>query len=287
MKPRTSHLRIVAALVGGVAALAVAAQTAGTTAKSAKPAGATAPAPAAPAASGADPVAAAIAASIEATRASADSQRTVDGLATANVSLLERYRTATWQAQQLNVYAQQLQTLLASQEAERASLEQQLVEIERTERELTPLMLRMLDSLSKFVTLDLPFLKVERRERIESLRRLMADPEANIAEKYRRILEAYRIEIDYGRGMGVERAQITLDGAEGREVDVLRIGRVALFYLSLDGARSGRWNNVSKQWEPLDEQYRSSVRKGLKVAREISAPDVMILPMNVAKGGKP
>jgi hypothetical protein len=284
MNPRISTLRAAAALCGLLVIGAVAAQTAGTAPRSAKAAPLSA---AAPAASGADPVAAAIAASIEATRASADSQRTVDGLASANVSLLERYRTATWQAQQLNVYAQQLQTLLASQEAERASLEQQLVEIERTERELTPLMLRMLDSLSKFVTLDLPFLKAERRERIESLRRLMADPEANIAEKYRRILEAYRIEIDYGRGLGVERAQITLDGAEGREVDVLRVGRVALFYLSLDAARSGRWNNQSKQWEPLDERYRSSVRKGLKVAREISAPDVMILPMTVAQGGKP
>ena len=238
------------------------------------------------AAHAADPVAEAIAATLEANKASAESQTRINSTADSAQSLLERYRTATWQAQQLNVYAQQLQSLLAAQEAERASLQQQLIDIERTEREFTPLMLRMLDSLSKFVTLDLPFLKSERRERIENLKRVMADPEAATAEKFRRILEAYQVEIDYGRGLGVERAQINLDGVDGREVDVLRVGRASLFYLSLDGQQVGRWNAEAKRWEPLDKQYRASVKKGLRVAREIAAPDVLVLPMPVAGGKK-
>lgn len=221
---------------------------------------------------------------IDANRASAQSQQRIDGIDDAARSLLERYRAATWQAQQLTVYAKQLEQLLGAQETEKASLRQQLIEIERTERELTPLMLRMLDSIDKFVTLDLPFLKQERRERVENLKRLMADPEATSAERYRRLLEAYQVEIDYGRSLGVERAQIGSDG-EAREVDVLRIGRASLFYLTLDSDEAGRWDMPTKQWQPLDKEWRASIKKGLKIAREISAPDVLYLPMPVVAGG--
>lgn len=226
----------------------------------------------------------ALKATIDANRAAAESQRRIDGLDDATRTMLERYRAATWQAQQLSVYAKQLEQLLGAQQAEKVSLQQQLVEIERTERELTPLMLRMLDSLDQFVTLDLPFLKQERRERVDNLKRLMADPEASSAERFRRLLEAYQIEIDYGRSLGVERAQIGTDGTS-REVDVLRVGRASLFYLSLDGDEAGRWDAVGKRWEPLDDEWRGSIRKGLRMAREISAPDLLRLPMPVATGG--
>ena len=218
----------------------------------------------------------AIDATVQGNRAAVASQTRINGVDDSTRSMLERYRAASWQAQQLTVYGKQLEQLLSAQEAEKLSLAQQLVEIDRTERELTPLMLRMLDSLDKFVSLDLPFLKQERRERIDNLKRLMADPEAPVAERYRRLLEAYQIEIDYGRSLGVERALV-----EDREVDVLRVGRIGLFYLSLDGENAGRWDAAGKQWEELDDDYRASLRKGLRVAREISAPDTLVLPMPV------
>ena len=113
----------------------------------------------------------AIEATVQSNRAAVASQGRINGVDDSTRSMLERYRAATWQAQQLNVYAKQLEQLQGAQAAEKASLAQQLVEIERTERELTPLMLRMLDSMDKFVSLDLPFLKQERRERVEGRRR--------------------------------------------------------------------------------------------------------------------
>ena len=218
----------------------------------------------------------AIDATVQSNRAAVASQNRINGVDDSARSMLERYRAATWQAQQLTVYAKQLEQLLGAQETEKVSLAQQLVEIDRTERELTPLMLRMLDSLDRFVSLDLPFLKQERRERIDNLKRLMADPEAPVAERYRRLLEAYQIEIDYGRSLGVERALV-----EDREVDVLRVGRIGLFYLSLDGENAGRWDAAGKKWESLDDDYRASLKKGLRIAREISAPDTLVLPMPV------
>lgn len=227
----------------------------------------------------------AIDATVQGNRAAVASQGRVNTLDDSTRQMLERYRAATWQAQQLTVYAKQLEQMLSAQDTEKTSLAQQLVEIDRTERELSPLMLRMLDSLDKFVSLDLPFLKQERRERIDNLKRLMADPEATVAERFRRLLEAYQIEIDYGRSLGVERAMV-----EDREVDVLRVGRVGLFYLGLDGESAGRWDAAAKQWQALDGDYHASLKKGLRIAREISAPDTFVLPMPVAAaaagGGK-
>lgn len=225
----------------------------------------------------ADPVSQAVDATIQANKAAAASQQKIDQLDDQTKLLLERYRKASWQAQQLKVYAQQLEQLTAAQEGERQSIERQIAELDTTERELLPLMLRMTDTLEKFIAMDLPFLQDERNERVENLRRLLADPEKGIAEKYQRILEAYQIEADYGRSLGAERADV-----EGRVGDVLRIGRSALFYLPADGVDAALWDAATAKWQPLDREYVGSVRKGLKIARETAAADLLVLPMPVA-----
>ena len=230
----------------------------------------------------ADPVGQAIDAAQAATAASRASQQRVNGLDDQTEQMLERYRAATWQAQQLNVYAQQLEEIANQQEAEKASLQRQLTEMDNTDREIMPLMLRMLDSLDKFVSMDLPFLRQERQERIASLKRLMADPEANTSEKFKRILEAFQIEADYGRTLGVERAEV-----DGKVADVLHVGRVALFYLSIDGDAAGRWDANSGKWETLDHGYVKSVRQGMRIAREQTAADLLTLPMPTATGAQP
>ncbi|WP_240783543.1 DUF3450 domain-containing protein [Stenotrophobium rhamnosiphilum] len=227
----------------------------------------------------ADPVGQAIDASQAANNASKASQQRVNSTDDQTKQMLERYRAATWQAQQLNVYAQQLEEIAGQQDTEKVSLQRQLVEMDNTDREIMPLMLRMLNSLEKFVSLDLPFLKQERQDRIASLKRLMADPEANTSEKYKRILEAYSIEADYGRTLGVERADV-----DGKVVDILHVGRTALFFLSIDGDAAGRWDANAGKWEKLDHGYVKSVRQGMRIAREQTAADLLTLPMPTPAG---
>ncbi|HEY1076074.1 MAG TPA: DUF3450 domain-containing protein [Fontimonas sp.] len=215
-------------------------------------------------------------------RASIASQERIDKLDDQTKDLLERYRAAVWQSQQLNVYAEQLAQLTAGQEAERASLQRQLVEMERTEREILPLMLRMFDGLEKLVAADLPFLQEERKERLENLRRLMANPETGVAEKYRRVLEAYQIEAEYGRSLGAERTQIG-----ERTVDVLRVGRTGLYAITLDGSESFQWDAATAKWVELDRKYQAAVKKGIRMARETMAADLIVLPMPAATGDQP
>ena len=229
----------------------------------------------------ADPISTAVDTTVQTNKAAAASQQRINATDSETARLLERYRNANWQTQQLSVYASQLQQLVSAQDGERSSYERQIAEIDRTERELLPLMLRMTDTLEKFIALDLPFLKDERKERVDNLKRLLADPEKGIAEKYQRIIEAYQVEADYGRSLGAERAEV-----DGRVGDILRVGRSALFYMSLDGGQALAWDAAGAKWESLDARYVSAVRKGLKIARESAAADLLVLPMPVAGGAK-
>jgi biopolymer transport protein ExbB len=228
----------------------------------------------------------AVDATLQANHAASAAQQQIDQLDDQTRALLERYRAALWQTQQLNVYAQQVGPLLATQDADRAALQQQFQQFASSSHDLTPLLLRMLDSLDQFVGLDLPVLQQERRERIAALKRLMTDAGTPQAEKYRRMLEAYKIEADYGRSLGAERMQLQLDGGS-KVVDVLRLGRVALYYLSLDGAQAGCWDAGAKQWRSIEGRYRSAIRSGLKVARETAAPEVLELPVPAAGAAQP
>lgn len=226
------------------------------------------------AASAADPIGQALDATAAANRGARDSQARIDQLDDATQQALERYRAATWQSQQLKVYADQLEQLASGQESERDSLSRQLAEIDRTERELLPLMLRMAEGLDSVVAADLPFLQQERKDRVAGIKRLMSDPSVSNADKFKRILEAYQIEAEYGRTLGAERTQI-----EQRSVDVLRVGRTALYYLSTDGREAGWWDTVTSSWQPLDGRYIAQIRRGLRMARETLAPDLLQLPV--------
>ena len=229
-----------------------------------------------------DPVGRAIDATVEANRAARASQGKIDQLDDQTRAMLERYRSASWQAQQLTVYADQLGELVAAQDAEKASLLRQIDEMERTERELLPLMLRMVQGLEQFIALDLPFLATEREERLASLKKLMADPSATNTDKFKRILEAWQIEAEYGRSLGSERMEV-----DDRTVDVLRVGRVGLFYLSADGKQAGTWDASQKKWIPIEHRHVAEIRHGLRMARETAAPDLLRLPMTAAAGSTP
>lgn len=213
-------------------------------------------------------------------QASVASQQRVDQLDDQTRALLERYRSATWQTQQLNVYAQQLNELLSQQTAQLTSLHQQMADLDRAGEDLMPLMLRMTDSLEKFVALDLPFLADERRDRLANLKRALGDPQINAGEKFRRILEAYQIEVDYGRTLGVERIDVG-----GNTMDVLRVGRVALYALAPDGDDPKIWNPATKSWDALSGGARASIREGLKMAHELTAVNLLELPVPAAPAG--
>lgn len=206
------------------------------------------------------------------------SQQRIEQLDDATRDALQRYRQALQQREQLSAYNTRLADVVAAQQAELESLEAQLSSIEDTQRELLPLMQRMLDSLEQFVALDLPFLPEERSDRIQQLRDLMLRSDVSVAEKYRRLIEAYQIESDYGRTLEAWRGSLE-EGDSVRVVDYLRLGRVMFFYQSLDGRQQGYWDPQAQAWTRLPNEYRRTLEQGMRMARQQQTPMLLRLPL--------
>ena len=218
----------------------------------------------------------------ETTVAAQRSQDVIDTLTSETQDMLSEYREANAEIDQLRVYIRQLEELVDSQESEIASKEAQIEEVTRVERGIMPLMEEMLDTLEEFVELDVPFLLDERRNRVQKLRRLLARADVTVAEKYRRLTEAYQIENEYGRKVGVYREPLEIDG-ELREADFLRIGRLILIYRTPDEAQAGVWDTRQNDWVSLDGDYRTDIRRALRMARDQEAYDLLHLPVPAAE----
>jgi len=212
-------------------------------------------------------------------------QKEIDKLSDETGDLLEQYRTALKQIDAISVYNGQMRSLIASQEAEMASLGDQVDRVEVVGRSVTPLMLRMIAALEQFVKLDVPFLIEERTERVAELDKTMNRADVSTAEKFRQIMEAYQIENEFGRTIEAYRGTLQVEGKE-ITVDFLRFGRIALVYQSLDESQTGTWNKDTKSWDPLDSSYRSAIRNGLRIARKQAAPDLIRLPLPAATRGE-
>ena len=211
-------------------------------------------------------------------KAAQTSQKKVEKLSEQKASLLDEYRLVLRQTESLRAYNDQMAKLVASQNEEKLSIKQQIGGLELTSREVVPLMIEMLDTLETFVSLDVPFLLEERQKRVASLRRDMDRADVTTSEKFRRIIEAYQIENEYGRTIEAYRGEIEGEGLK-RTVDYLKVGRVALIYRTLDGDDAKAWDQASRSWVALDDTYRKSIEHGLKIARKQLAPDLLTLPM--------
>jgi hypothetical protein len=181
----------------------------------------------------------------------------------------------------LNTYNRQMERLVASQRKEMATIEEELTRIDDVSQGITPLMLRMVEALEAFVELDIPFNIEERRERIEKLRDAMDAAKLSDADRYRRILQAYQIENEYGRTIEAYRSTLERDGRE-LTVDYLRVGRTALIYQTLDESEAGVWSREGRSWEVLDSSHRRAIRRGLRIARRQAAPDLIQIPLPAA-----
>lgn len=206
------------------------------------------------------------------------SQLTIDSIDSDIRSAEREYRGINKEIEGLEVYITQLNKQLAAQDAEKTDIENSIRQVTLIERQITPLMLRMIDALDRFVVADVPFQKEERLARVEGLKGLLGRSDVTVAEKYRKVMDAYQKEMDYGRTIKTYRSTIKLSDKE-REVDFLRVGRISLMFLSLDGESLGIWDQQSKEWQPLEAEYKGKLNTALRIAREQAAPDLIKIPV--------
>jgi len=197
----------------------------------------------------ADEVGDALDASLAAQRAARESQQRIDKLDAETRALRDKRRAAEWHALQLAAYAEQLEQEAVAAEQQRAGLEAELARVAATGTDLLPLTQRMLAELEAHVAGDLPFLQEIRRRRIDEAKALLGDPQRGQAEKFRRVLEAWRSEVEYGYTMGAEDATTGCDGRPGAAT-LVRVGRVGLYCLAADARAGARWDSAAKRWAP-------------------------------------
>jgi seryl-tRNA synthetase len=214
---------------------------------------------------------------VKAEEAARASQKRVEQLDEETTKMLADYRQMTAEAQSLKGYNEQLATQVKSQEEQLNDMTGQLTQIETTSREVLPMMTKMLSTLEQFVALDVPFLQEERANRVGQLKDMMARADVSTSEKYRRLVEAYQIEMEYGRTLEAYEGKI-----EDKTVDFLRAGRVSLMYQTRDGKETGYWDAAAKQWKK-DADYHEVMKAALKVAKKQSAPDFIAVAVPAPK----
>ncbi len=206
------------------------------------------------------------------------SQSRIDQLDDETLSMLSEYNTETAKLESLRTYNNNLREMLSSQAREKSRLEQALADIEVTRREIVPLMTEMIDVMAQFIELDLPMLGDERAARLARLEENMSRSDIDLAEKYRRVVESYQIEAEYGQSIEAYEGRLSLDDRD-LTVDFLRIGRAALYFISLDRSEAGIWNTERGRWDTLSGEHLDNLDYAIRVARKQAPPDLMPLPL--------
>ena len=217
--------------------------------------------------------------------AGAAEQQRVEQIANQTEELLAEFNTLAKVVDGLKTYNSLLQRQVTNQETEKQALAESIDNVALIERQIIPMMTRMLDSLEEFIALDTPFLMKERTERLARLREMMERSDVSSAEKFRRVIEAYQIENDYGRTIEAYKGTVDINGTP-QEVDFLRIGRIALAYQSVGGQYTGAWDIEEGTFiELAPEKFKTQVAQGIRVARKQVAPDLLIVPIAAPSEG--
>ena len=215
----------------------------------------------------------------ERTKEARASQTKIDRLADETRDLLSDYKTVMKQVEGLRVYNARLERQIANQERRIADIDQSISDAAVIQRQIPPLVTRMLDGLDQFIDLDMPFDLDTRKGNIEAVRANLDRSDVTSAEAFRQVLELYSIELQYGRGIESYPGTIDVDGA-GREVDMLRIGRVALIAQTTDGAETLAWNKDIRDWEVLSSSdYSAAVRKAVRIAKKQATIELLNMPI--------
>jgi septal ring factor EnvC (AmiA/AmiB activator) len=201
-----------------------------------------------------------------------------DAWANEQAELEARYRTAKANIAYLTERIAGEEKAIAGLTESIAELERRMHEARVLENILQDTLDTVMNRLTEFVDQDLPFLTDERDHRIEVLARELARPEVAGAEKLRRLLEALQIETEYGKSVEVEQQEINLDG-EPVFADVLRVGRVSLFWQTPDGDRAGTFDRATWEWVELPPSHGRPIGIAIEMASRIRPVQLIELPL--------
>lgn len=214
-----------------------------------------------------------------------DSQKRIDRLAQETDDLTQQFKQQNRLIADLRMYNAQLEKQVGAQLKVVTDLEESIEQVTVIERQIQPLISRMLDALEQFVQLDKPFRVEERMARIAMLRDNQDRADISVSEKFRQVLEAYKIEAESGRFLDTYKDTLNVNGVD-REVNILQVGRISLMYQTTDTKLAGAWDAVQGAWVPLDDSYRNTILKGFRIVRKQASLDIINVPVQAPEAAK-
>ena len=208
----------------------------------------------------------------------AESQKKISRLAEEITDLEIQHRDVLDNIERTRDHNEQLRKEIQDQKETIQSIREQIVEAKETNKDIAPLMQEMLEMLKQLIKADVPFLTEERRERLQKIDAIKDSADVTVSEKYRKIMEAYQREIEYGNTIENYHGFQNIEGKEVH-VDYLRVGRLVLIYQTLDEKNQAYWNQQQRKWVELPSRYSKAVKKGFKVAKKQMTPSLLTLPV--------
>ena len=209
------------------------------------------------------------------------SQERINAVVEGTRSLEDQYRAINKEIDGLKVYNRLMAAQTSGQGAVLEDIDLSMDQVDVINRQIFPLMERMIDGIEQSVSLDVPFLEEEREGRVNALKDIMERSDVSVAEKFRKVMEAHQIELDYGTSVDQYKQTITLGDGSTRDYNMLRVGRVGLYFQSEDTQITGWWDMENSEWV-LDDSARNEVRKGLRMAKQLIAPELILIPVRAA-----
>ena len=206
------------------------------------------------------------------------SQKRIDDLADQTDKIVTQFHQDRKIVEGLKLYNDRLRRTVEAQELAKSELSKSIEDASLIERQIVPLMLRMVSGLEVFVAADIPFKLEERKERITRIKGYLTNANISAAERFRQVLDAYTIENDYGTSLDVYTDTLSLSNGE-LTVNVLQIGRAGIYYQTLDGTISGYWDKSSAQWVGLDSSHNEGITNSIRIVQGKETKDLMRLPL--------
>ncbi len=159
-----------------------------------------------------------------------------------------------------------------------ADMRSEILSLQQVSEKLSPYLQQVWSRLKAGVDESLPFDMPQRRRRVARIGQKLAQEDLSIGVRFRELTDALLVEARYGNSVDVGTRQIPLEG-QPVMVRVLRLGRLGLFYLTLDHKSAGTWDPAASAWKALPEAYTEEVVKAFQIGSRQRSVELLTLPL--------
>ena len=215
---------------------------------------------------------------VSASSLSQDAQKKIDNLDIRSKEIYYEFKDTVAEYKSLKTYDDQLQEIINAQKSEIKSILKQIDSLDSTNKDILPFLKRMIDVLREFVLLDMPFLKDERIATVDNLDEIILQANVTTAEKFRKVFEAYQSEYNFGNTIETYSGTMELNNND-TAVIFFRLGRIGLYYSSLDYKKTGYWDNSKQVWVHTKGKLSNELKAAIDIANRQAPPNFINLPI--------